>query len=473
MILSDVFRTSREVGRSKLSHAEGKDSFGYWIDVPNNWESYRTSDEMVAFLGIHNTHIYQFPEIAADLGALSDDERDWVKRYVATYERVARLLTTTGRRVDLRCDIAETLTDWRIIQKFVDLPAKILDFGAGCLRQGTSAYLRHPDNIYTAVDASLAAYTIQNMVLSLMNAEREEAVAHDFLDYEIVALPFPDIASAPPGGRFHVPTWLMEQARLPERFYDVVIAAHVHNELSGPDFLRLVGAVEKNLADEGIFYVRSELHIGYAKDFYDAIDFHAIPIIEELKRRGLVPIWGAHTGAFLTTVFAREGSARHRRAQASEAPEDAFWRHGNAYDLCSAAGADYLARCGRGLVEAPGKIALIGRGNHLYERFLAPLEAAAPEAMVVDQADLTGEAREETLRKIAAFDPDNIAIGSPHMPSLEKMVLEALGNPTIGLRRHYWYPVVLLRRAGDIGIDPLFADPIFGPADVGKAGRSR
>ena len=44
------------------------------------------------------------------------------------------------------------------------------------------------------------------------------------------------------------------------------------------------------LSDEGIFYVRSELGIWQSKNYFDAIDFHAIDPVIELKKDDIVPI---------------------------------------------------------------------------------------------------------------------------------------------------------------------------------------
>ena len=64
----------------------------------------------------------------------------------------------------------------------------------------------------------------------------------------------------------------------------LILACHVHNELSGPDFMRLMRIVEKGLADEGIFYLRSEVSVIDPYDF-DAVDLHAIDPIKLLAKK--------------------------------------------------------------------------------------------------------------------------------------------------------------------------------------------
>ncbi len=309
MISPEVFKASRDRARFTLPPEEANNSFGYYIDIANDWESYRTPEELIPWLGIHSTHLAQFEELLHNLGSLSKEDEDWARRYTMFCDRVARLLATTGLRADLRYDIAETLSDWRTILKFVDLPANILDFGAGCARQGLSAYLRHPDNIYTAIDGTLAGYTIQNTVLSCMDALSPKSAFCDFLDYEVATKPYPDISQAEKGSRFHVPVWMAEVV-IPERFYDVVIAAHVHNELSGYDCTRLLNCVEKGLKDDGVFYCRSELYVTDPKDFFDAVDLHAMEIVHNLKDRGFVPVH-CEFNTYIKTVFDRIGSSHH------------------------------------------------------------------------------------------------------------------------------------------------------------------
>ncbi len=244
MIDPEVFQTSRELARSKMPAEEARNSFGYYIDIPNDWESYKCPEELIRFLGIHSTHIYMFNELIEDLGPLADNEREWAKRYVVFCEKVTRLLCTNGASVDLRYDIAETLSDWRTILNYVKLPCHILEYGAGCGRQGISAFLRNPNNTYTAIDSTLAAYTLQNLMFSHADTLGPELTFFDFLDFETAGLAFPQINNAKPGSFFHVPAWLAED-NIPENFYDLIIAAHVHNELSKSDFLRLIKVIDK------------------------------------------------------------------------------------------------------------------------------------------------------------------------------------------------------------------------------------
>ncbi|HDZ20218.1 hypothetical protein LCGC14_0018180 [marine sediment metagenome] len=486
MIDPEVFRTSREVGRAKLAAEEARNSFGYWIDVPNDWESYSSPEDLILFLGIHLTHRQMFNEIIEDLGPLPAAECEWVERYVKFYERIARLLCTTGQRVDLKHDIAETLVDWRIIQSFKELPCKVLDFGAGCCRQGASAFLRSPDMIYTAIDATLAAYTLQNLVLSYFDTLEEKGSFYDFLDFEKSGRPLPDIARAFPGDRFHIPTWLAE-ANVPKDFYDVIIAAHVHNELSGPDFLRLVNCVDKSLARDGILYVRSELTIGDTRDYMDAVDLHGIALLDELHKRKIVPVWCRFISGYLTTVFARVDSREFKNAKKSGDPDNQFHHFSKSMHISAKAAENYLQRSAAALVEADCKTVIICSEDQYGGPFLKRLVKAAiklpktnaysatlksieglSETREYAAADILGPNQKRILNEIKAYDPQAIVIASQQYPAIEPLLSQAMPNRSFALRRYYWYPVVFLHRNSLSGADAVFNRPILSPEDLPK-----
>jgi len=469
MIDTEVFRTSRELGRSKLEPDDARNSFGYWIDIPSDWESYSSPENLILFLGIHLTHVERFRQIIEDLGPLSAEEFDWVDRYVNFYDRIARLLCTTGHRVDLKHDIAETLVDWRMIRKFVTMPCKVLDFGAGCGRQGTSAFLWDRRNIYTAVDATLAAYTLQNLVMSYMDTLQEKASFSDFLDFEKSGREAPDISNARYGDRFHIPTWLLAETKMPKKFFDVMIAAHVHNELSGPDFLRLIATIDQCLARDGVVYARSEQHIIDTRDYFDAVDLHGIEMVKELHNRGIVPVWCEYVSGYLTTVFARVGSSHYKAARKSVDSRQKFTDFNNSHDLSAKAGENYLKRCSEQLCDLKGKVALIGKGDHFYSMFLKPLEGKVASGLIISEREITGDGQSEAIKKISSFKPDAVAIASQQYPMIEGLIKQALEGTEFKFRQYYWYPVVILRKDTELGVDTVFEKPILYPSDLDHA----
>ncbi len=465
MISSEVFKASRDEARFKLSPEEARDSFGYYIDIANDWESYRTPEDLVPWLGIHSTHVAQYQELIHNLGELSEEELNWVQRYVQFYDSASRMLTTTGKRANLCYDLAETLTDWRTILRYVDLPANILDFGAGCARQGVSAFLRDVRSRYTAIDSTLAAYTAQNLVFSCMDLISPTPKTRDFLDFQLATKPYPDIAKAEEGSCFHVPVWMAEE-KIPERYYDVIIAAHVHNELSSYDFMRLINCVDKGLNDEGIFYVRSEFFVIDPRDFFDAVDLHAMGIVKILRDRGFVPVFCKfHT--YLTTVFARVGSSYHKKAKRSDALETQFMDITENRAVSELACKHFTERRFNEISNSGGKIGIIGGGNSFYDDYVAPrLGTFGSHKHYLDDAVL-GADSEQTAKELVAFDPDILIIPSHNCGALETAVKAMFPDDHFMLRQHYFYPIVFLYKENFSRRDKIFERDIKTPADLG------
>lgn len=475
MIDPNVFRVSREAARAKLHPAVARESFGYYIDVLNDWESYRSPDELIYYLGIHKTHESQFPQIINDLGPLTPAERDWAKRYVRFYDRLARLLTTNDTRTPLQFDLAETIFDWRTILGFVDLPARILDYGAGCGRQCISAFLRHPGNIYAAVDSTLAAYTVQNMVFSFMDALGAPGRFVDLLDAQTIGNKSrPSIAQAAPGSRFHVPAWF-ETEPLPERFFDVILACHVHNELSGSDFRRLIAAVDKCLADDGIFYVRSELGVRFPKNYFDTVDMHAIDPVRLLATKGIVPVRCVYACAFQTTVFARLGSRHHAAAKASARPENQFFDITDSFEATVRAGRHYTLGVLDWLVESRKRTALCGAGADMYEKLVASNVNRMRERIVFDESESVAGG-DRFKRKLARFDPEVVVCAGNSFPVIERNVREALGGD-FKIKLHQVMPITFLCREMQHKPDPILTADIRAAGDIervlGEPARAR
>lgn len=462
-----VFRTCREQARDLLPPDVAANSFGYYIDIPDDWESYHSPEELTAFLGIHRTHAHLFNEIRNDLGRLAPAEMDWGKRYVQIINAVERLLTTTGKRPDLKHDLAETIFDWRTILKFATLPAKVLDYGAGCGRQGISAFLHHPACIYTAVDSILSAYTVQNLALSYLDTMVDQPSFVDFLDYQITGEPFPDIVKARPGDRFHVPAWLFEEL-VPQRFYDVIIAAHVHGELSRQDFFRLIHAIDTGLADNGLVYVRSEQHFIDPRDYFDSVDLHGIGMTDVLWERGFVAAYCKVECAFLTTVFVRKGSFWHEKAKASQDEDFCFHEIDNAHDLSARAGENFVRQHLRRLASLGLRTAVIGEGHQFHKYF-------GKEVALINQTK--GFTEEETISAsdenlgadLVAYDPKVVVIFSHDLEALEQKVRRVMANRQFPLRKHYWYPVMFMFDTLIGNPDPLFDKEVYTMADVDTA----
>jgi len=474
VIEQQVFKASREAARLELSSEEAKNSFGYYIDIPNNWESYRCPEELIPFLGIHSTHIAHFQEIIADLGPLTKEEHGWIKHYVGLYENITKLLSTTREKVDFRYDIAETLFDWRTVQKFANFPCRILDFGAGCGRQGVSAFLKNPENIYTAIDSTLAAYTIQNLVFSYLDTLNPDYHSSDFLDFEAAAKPFPKINHAPAGSRFHLPTWLAEE-NIPERYYDIIFACHVHNELSGPDFMRLMRIIEKGLAQDGILYLRSELTVIDPYDFFDAVDLHAIDPVKLLGGNGIVPVYSILDCAYLATVFAREDSSHHKKALKSGLSENCFTEAKRAVDISTVAGSNFVKRHFENAAKSGKKVAMIGDlidfvklhvKTQDYKNLLKHTFGGFFDKHMYTEKQFMEPDNDSLLKQFCEYSPDIIIISSYQYEAIEEKIKRILPNREYTVRRQYWFPVVFLYGKSVLRTDDIFNAAVLSVKDL-------
>lgn len=456
MIDANILKVSRDNARAKLEEKVAAESFGYFIDIANAWETYRSPEELLYYFGIHKTHESQYTQILNDFGSLSEGEREWARRYVEFYDRLGRLLSTTGARHELQFDLAETAFDWRTVLKFKSLPARILDFGAGGGRQCLSAFLRHPDNLYTGVDSVLASYTVQNLVYSYLDSLRPTSRFIDLLDHETAGIAAPSIEQGGPGAIFHVPGWF-EKDPLPSRFYDVIMACHVHNELSGSDFLRLMAAVDKCLADDGIFYVRSELGVRYPKNYFDAIDMHAIDIVRWLEKHSIVPVYCEYACAFQTTVFARRGSSHHRRAEASAMRENQFHDLRDSLDMSIRAGQHFVLRTIDWIAANKKRALLLGRDTDIFGKLVEPNLHKIQDRLVFREADAE-RADPGFQQKVRAFDPEVIvAVGSGNnfFPMAEKA--KAIVGKEYAVTTHHIMPACFAFREMQTPQDALLS----------------
>jgi hypothetical protein len=470
MINNHLFKASRESARLKMDAHEAKNSFGYFIDVPNDWEGYSSPEGLIQFLGIHNTHQAFFQEILEDLYPLTDSDKKWIFSYVEFYEQISRLITTTDMRVDLKHDIAESIFDWQRILQHVELPCRILDFGAGCSRQGVSAYFRNSKIIYTAVDSIMASYTIQDLVLSYLKTLNSDFSFYDFLDYEEAGKPFPDISKASPSSSYHVPLWLAE-SNLPKKFYDVIIASHVHNELSEPDFLRLTRLIDKTLAPDGIVYVRSELIMMSTADFFDAVNLHGRDIVSILSAMGIIPVYCKYESNYMTTIFARKGSTHHKNALASNAPEHSFMKVNKAMTVSWRTSWHFMRRTLHEIRVNKSKVIFIG-GNYLISRFLFSIVGLGiNEKVIYSEKSFMEDKTKGFHDGLKKFNPDAVVILSRKWPAIKHQV-EVIFGDIFSLRRHHLFPVIFMQLNGRKREDLIFTKPIFGLKDLVDDGQS-
>lgn len=60
MIDKNIFYFLRDKARDKLEPKNAAESFGYYIDIPNQWENFKSPKHLINILGIHYTHVAQF-----------------------------------------------------------------------------------------------------------------------------------------------------------------------------------------------------------------------------------------------------------------------------------------------------------------------------------------------------------------------------------------------------------------------------
>lgn len=463
-----VFKASRELARSKLSKQEAANSFGYWIDVQNHWENYQKPSELVDFLTIHRTHAVKLPEFIEDVGSLTQLEQQLVEQYIQTYSNITRLLTTTGNYGDFRHDIVESIITWRVIKSFHDGPMNILDFGAGAARYGVLAHLDSPNNTYTALDATLAAYTLQNLVLSYLDITSHSASFFEYLDFEVLGRNSPAIEDISQNKRVHLPTWVAKE-HLRERWQDVVILSHVHGELSAEDFTRLLEFVQLSLADEGIVVVRSELTWGDIKDYWNTIDLHGIELFIELNKIDILPIYTESLGGYLTTVFARKDSQQYRNNIENQPTLQAI---DTSRDLTLLAARNYVYKHIESVINANRKTLVIGHDTPLFEQFMGQELSALPSSTLQKESFL--DHLNDNVKSID--EAEVIVLYSERFRSYARCLeikanLQQLSNVEFEILRAYpFYGVVVLSKAFLKEVEPLLLSPIYDHSNLPKGG---
>lgn len=312
MIDREVFGVLRSRAISKLSPDLAKESYGYHIDVVGDWEEVYNTDELSSYLGIHKTHAAKFSELSFHIGEFSESDRAQVRFHHESVLNAEKVINTTGKLDSVRWDLLELLADWRHLRRFASGITKVLDFGAGCGRQAIGAYANLPKDKnlhYIALDASTNGYTTQNAMFGALSVRNSDIQFLDLLDFEASGIPYPAFEKQNARVKItHFPAWTTTEY-IPSRSMDLVMACHVHNEISGADFDRLMFLVEHKLADEGIFYVRSELGIWADTNYFDSVTLHAKDMIKRLDACDIRPIHISYFGGFQTTIFARKASA--------------------------------------------------------------------------------------------------------------------------------------------------------------------
>jgi len=320
MILPEIFLQLREKAIESLDEERRHDSFGYHIDVTDSWEDVYNTTELLSYLSIHNTHAAKYSELCFHISPHLESVREQIILHSATVENVGKVINTASAHSmpNFKYDLLEMAVDWLFLSKYCDDVRTVVDFGAGCGRQIVGCYqnLKNFKN-YVGIDASLNGYITQNAFYNTF-ALTQGLDFVDLLDFQSSNIDL-DISSTLQRENLimHFPAWT-DYAVIENSSIDLILACHVHNELSRSDFLRLMELVVSKLSEEGIFYVRSEMGIWADNNYEDKVKYHAIDPVAYLKNEGITIIETEYFGGFMTTVFARENSSHAAKLSLSQ-----------------------------------------------------------------------------------------------------------------------------------------------------------
>jgi hypothetical protein len=314
MILPEIFLQLRAKAIEELDEARKADSFGYHIDITDGWEIIYNTTELLSYLSIHNTHSAKYSELSFHMKDNLDSVKKQLQLHAKTLDNVASTVNTAKHSMpNYKFDLLEMSVDWLFLAKYNDDIETVLDFGAGCGRQIVGSFENLPNfKSYIGIDASLNGYVLQNSFYNTF-ALMKDLNFVDLLDYSSSNLQI-DVTSVcqKKDTIVHFPAWT-DYSLIENQSIDLILACHVHNELSRSDFLRLMELVDTKLSPEGIFYVRSELGVWGDASYQDKVKYHAIDPVKYLAGKGLSIVETEYFGGFMTTVFARNGS-KHVKA---------------------------------------------------------------------------------------------------------------------------------------------------------------
>ncbi len=327
MIIPEIFLQLREKAIEKLGENTKYDSFGYHIDVVDAWESIYNSTELLSYLSIHSTHSAKYSELCFHMKDHLKQISNQINAHIKILNAASNMINTskknehvnkTRAEPNFKYDLLEMGVDWLFLKKYMQNINTVLDFGAGCGRQiiGCHENIKNLKS-YIGIDASLNGYTIQNILygtFALLNNYN----FFDLIDYESSSINIKEAKIFDNDKSIiHFPAW-QDYSLINDKSIDLILACHVHNELSKSDFLRLMKLVETKLSDNGIFYIRSELGIWSDNNYEDKVKYHSIDPVEYLKNKGIYIVETEYFGGFMTTIFSRSSAIFYKNIKHSK-----------------------------------------------------------------------------------------------------------------------------------------------------------
>jgi SAM-dependent methyltransferase len=313
MIQLGGFVGAKEMARLPFGRHSGQ-HFNYNADLQKRWETAADSRVALDAIGSLSMSPDNLGDVQAWLGDLTAEERLFRLRYDELYRRVAALTTSVPVTLNTDVDVYETLLDTRILQRHVTAPKRVLDIGPGSGRHLANLMLRPwgAGSAYVAVESVGLPYMLQHLLGSALALQDPSCQFRDQLDHERARLPFPIDEELSPRTMWQVPLWRADL--LPSQAFDVILCNYVLDELSSPDFGRVVDLLGRCLAPGGVIYCRGAQQRSMIKALYlfGFGTFHQGDITATIAQRGLRAVSCELIASTMTRVFMRADDAAAR-----------------------------------------------------------------------------------------------------------------------------------------------------------------
>lgn len=348
MIQTTAFTMAKDMARLPFGR-QGKQRFGYYADVQKQWERTLDSGKILDVIGSLSGSAENLADVRAWLGELTADELVFKVRFEGFYGQVVRSITSAPETRDTDLDFFETLLDWRIVQRHVASPGRVLDIGPGSGRHMANLFLRSgsPPVTYVGVESVGLPYVFQNAAANVLALKDTSVVFRDQIDYAFNHGSFSLSEGFADRSIWHLPLWCDDQ--LPAQAFDVIFCNYLLDELSSYDFHRVAALLGRCLAPDGVLYCRGSQQRSMLKNLYlfGYGSFHGHDITASLLSQGLRVKTCDLIGSTLTRVFVRADSRTHEVAAGGYATITSD------VPLVAAVQADFVAQavkeiCGRG-----------------------------------------------------------------------------------------------------------------------------
>lgn len=337
MIQLGGFAAAKEIARLPFGRDAGA-HFNHNADLQKRWDTALDPRRALDLVGTSSTSADNVPDIRQWLGELTDEECSFQRRFNEVYAQAAALTTSVPQTLNTDPDFYETLLDTRIIQRHGHVPRRVLDIGPGAGRHLLNVALRPSgaSSAYVGVESVGLPYLLQNVVGTAVTLADPSWTCIDQLDHDLGRVDVQPEAMLQPRHLWHVPLWRCDL--LPPASFDLIICDYVLDELSAPDFERIVDLVMRCLAVDGVLYCRGGQQRSMFKNLYlfGYGTFHQRDITATLLERGLHVASGELIANVLTRTFVRQ-------PQGGKAAQGPYAETRSDVDLVDRVQRDYVA----------------------------------------------------------------------------------------------------------------------------------